>query len=349
MNRQELFGLVKNSKLAQVATPLGRDLRAGTARAPTHQLIYTPKLSASRSNYGIKTTLPTQVGHSHIVFNDIDNAKSMPDVEKYSGHLHNRLKFQESGIVAKRFTEGNPLFPQSEAAPQSDSILTSLKLDTRASDSDVQRVLARNPKIQKQFQSWLLEKYPEQILNGIPQKTKALLKEFIELEPLAKNDTSLKHHTRPWGRKTASSVSSVQGTAGFTYAQKGRLTNTPNGAKHGVIAPGRLVGEREAGIGGFVANINERSTLLQSNYSKNFPGKHSRQFVLPFKVNEAEISNEGHIRIYADGVRAGTWMSRVDTDADRGYKASHPNFQSAADRNTDHSALENLLGLISKE
>ena len=102
MNNQELFKLVRDSRLAQVATPLSKKLRLGN-KFPTHQILYTPKSSAIRSNYGIKTHLPKKVGKSHIVFNDLDNKSNMPDVEKYSGPYYNRLKFQETGMVLKNY------------------------------------------------------------------------------------------------------------------------------------------------------------------------------------------------------------------------------------------------------
>lgn len=362
MNRLELYSLIKNSKISQVATPIRLSLRPSSASAPTHQIIYTPKSSASRSDYGIKYTLPGQIGQSHIVYNDIDNAKSMPDVEKFSGHLHNRLKFQESGVALRQFSNrANPLFPSKSTTTTSvpvttknDSVLTSLQLGSRATAKDIKKIIRKHPDLHQQFQQWLLEKNPETILLRIPSKLEELFKEFVESSGAKfRKRLELQDLIKKQGKSSSSSVSSrIQGSGGFSYAQHGRLVNSPNGVKHGVIAPGRIVGNREAGIGGFVAGVNDRSILLQNNYTKNAPGRTSRQFVMPFKINEAEISNDGRVRIYADGVKAGNWMSRTDTTFSNnraGYKASNPNFDSASERNTDRNALENLLGLISKD
>ena len=106
----ELFNLVKNSRLAQVAKPLLNNIR-GNSKTPTHQVIFTPKSSALRSDYGLKSTLPNKIGSSHISFNDIDNRQSMPDVEKNSGFHYKQLMFQELGLCIKtHFTNKNPLF-----------------------------------------------------------------------------------------------------------------------------------------------------------------------------------------------------------------------------------------------
>lgn len=360
MNNQELYRLFKSSKLAQVATPLSKKLRLADATTPTHQIIYTPKASASRSNFGIKTALPKQIGHAHIAYNDIDNFKNMPDVEKHSGPLYTRLKFQESGIVLKKgYNKPNPLFAWDStktinAASDSlaDSVLSKLNLSQDTTIAEVKQILKKNPTLHAQFKSWLVERNPESVLLKLPSQIDQSLKDFIaSTQTLVKHEASLEDFIRKRGASSSHSPKSkVQGTAGLSYLQKGRLTNTPNGIKHGVVAPGRLVKDREAAIGGFVAAINERSTLLQANYARNAPGKHPRQFVLPFKVNEAELTPSGSVRIQADGVKVGDWMLRTDSGHySNNYVASNPNFGNMTDRNEkDVSALESLLGLVSK-
>lgn len=352
MNNQELYRLVKNSKLAQVATPLNKTLR-GNSHIPTHQIIYTPKSSAIRSNFGIKTALPKQIGYSHIVYNDIDNAKNMPDVEKYSGKLYNRIKFQESGLVLKNyFNDNNPLFPSDStktgASTNDDSILAAFNLSNKASVGEVKALLKKNPDLYKQFKHWLVENNPQAILSSVPMKKfMDLLKEFLNSDKIERNSKSLESYINQPGQAPPK----IQGTGGFSYTQKGRLMNSPNGVKYGVVAPGRIVGDREAAIGGFVASVNDRTTLLQNNYSKNFPGRHSRQFVMPFKINEAEITENGRVRIYADGVKAGSWMQRTQNNTElfdkSSYQASNPIFGNASERNTkDNANLESLLNLI---
>lgn len=363
MNNQEIYKLFKNLKLAQVATPLSKELRGTNAASPTHQIIYTPKSSAIRSNFGIKTALPKQIGYSHIVYNDLDNYKSMPDVEKYSGSHYNRLRFQETGMVLKKgYNKPNPLFAWDSAKTVnaasrsgSDSILSEFQLGNNASIQDVKDLLKKNPKFHAEFKRWLVKKSPESIMLKVPSKLELLLREFVASSPtMLKNTLSVADLTRKFGQETAHApTNKVQGTAGFSYNQKGRLANTPNGIKHGVIAQGRLLDEREAAVGGFVAAVNERSTLLQANYTKNAPGRHSRQFVLPFRLNEAEVTPSGGVRLHADGVKVGSWMQRTDSSNSyenrANYVASNPNFGHASERNLkDSTALESLLGLVSK-
>lgn len=354
MHNNELYGLFKNSRLAQVATPLSKKLR-GDSQIPTHHIIYTPKSSSIRSSFGIKTQLPKQVGQSHIVFNDIDNPKNMPDVEKYSGKYYNRLKFQETGIVVKNFqNESSPLFPskntKSTTSSKVDSILASFNLNDNATTADVSRLLAKNPKLHDRFQQWLLKNSPRLLLSK-PLRYSDLLRKFLSSQSdIVRQELQVNDLARPYGKATSNAPrAKVQGTAGFSYAQKGRLTNSPNGIKYGVIAPGRMVGDREAAIGGFVANVNDRTTLLQHNYAKNFPGKHSRQFVMPFKVNDAEITANGSVKLYADGVKVGSWMQRTNANeyGDRTYEASNPNFVTASTRNRNENVkLETLLNLM---
>lgn len=360
MSNLEFYRLFKNSKLAQVATPLSKKLRGPSSAAPTHQIIYTPTASAARSNYGIKTALPKQVGQSHIVFNDIDNFKNMPDVEKYGGAHYTRLKFQELGVVLKKsYNSANPLFAWDSSKTFSgsndlaaDSVLNKLKLGQNASIADVKALLDKNPKLYSAFKKYVVEKSPESIMLKVPSKLDQLLKEFIASSPdLIKRESSLADLSRKHGVASPhGSRSQIQGTAGLSYLQKGRLSNSPNGVKHGVIAPGRLVREREAAIGGFIGAVNERTTLLQANYAKNAPGKHSRQFVMPFKVNEAELTPNGGVRMHVDGVKVGSWMQSTNsTLGSSNYVASNPNFGNMSERNLkDSSALENLLGLVSK-
>lgn len=351
MNNQELFNLFKHSKLAQVAKPLQKPLR-GKGSVPTHQIVYTPKSSAIRSSFGIKTSLPKQIGFSHIVFNDIDNPKNMPDVEKYSGPHYNRLKFQESGLVLKNYySEKNPLFPSDSTKISAnlkslvDSVIAELNLNNESTPEDVRQILKRNPDLYEKFQKWLTKNSPESYMTNMPSKLKKLAREFLSSEAVSKKEFSLSDIANKGGSKIR-----IQGTGGFSYNQRGRLANSPNGIKNGVIMPGRMVGDREAAIGGFIANVNDRTTMLQYNYSKNFPGKHSRQFVMPFKVNDAEITDNGRVKLYADGVKVGSWMLKgYNPDASEvTYEASNPNFESAGERNRkDNVPLESLLNLIS--
>lgn len=357
LQSQELYNLVRNSKLSQVATPLLKSMRSKSA-IPTHQIIYTPKSSAIRSNYGIKTPLPKQIGESHIIFNDIDNYKNMPDVEKYSGKLYTRLKFQETGLALNNhFTDKNPLFPhennKSTVKTEDDSLTNCLNLQCKTSTNNVQAILNQNPKLYKLFQQWLVETHPDAVIESVPQSTMtSYIKQFLNKSPqVKKRQFSLNDLSKTDSNLGASSISShIQGTGGLSYNQKGRLANTPNGVKYGVVVPGRIVGNKEAAIGGFVANLNDKTTILQQNYAKNAGGRHTRQFIMPFKVNEAELTESGSVRLYVDGVRAGNWMTRsaqINYHDRSKYTASHPNFGAASERNkAENENLQRLLNLI---
>lgn len=363
MKNQRFYKLFKDSRYAQVATPLSKQLRTADLSTPTHQILFAPKGSAVRSEYGIKTPLPEQVGLSHIVMNRMDTSNNIPDVEKYSSPHYNRLKFQESGIVLKKpFDRANPLFAwdssktiNTDSKREPDSILSSFNLGLQAEKRDVMNIIKANPTLAREFRRWLVKRSPESIVFKVPAKINELLEEFIATsETVKKHRSTLGDLTRKFGKSTANVTSSpVQGTAGLSYNQKGRLYNTPNGIKNGVIAPGRLVEDREANIGGFVAAVNERTTILQSSMIRNAPGKHRRQFVLPFKISEAELTPAGGLRMYADGVKVGSWVERIESGPSynnrSNYVASNPNFGSLSERNSkDATALENLLGLVSK-
>lgn len=317
---------------------------------PTHQIVYTPQASAYRSNFGIKTTLPSQIGRSHIVFNDIDNAKNMPDVEKYSGHLYTRKKFQETGVPVKNyFSEQNPLFPsegtKTKTKSSDISVLGALNLDSRSGLSQVKKVLASNTALYAKFKKWVLANHPQMLVLQVSTQTlNDLVVEFVSTHPeVARKKFSMEDMVRADNTEIK-----IQGTGGFSYAQKGRLANSPNGVKHGSIAPGRIVHEREAAIGGLIAGVNDRTIMLQLNFSKNVPNTHSRQFVTPFKITDVEISENGRVKMFADGVATGKWMHKaMSGDFDRQYEASNPKFARASERNAeDNAQLQNLLNLI---
>ena len=356
MRHLEQVKLFRNSKLAQVAKPLDESLR-GTNNFPTHQIIFTPKSSAIRSSFGIKTSLPKQIGYSHIVFNDIDNYKGMPDVEKYSGPMYNRLKFQESGLTLKSYlNENNPLFPSNTTNTNlrkdslSDSILTYLNLPSNATGLQVKQLLKRNPNLYKDFKQWLAKNHPESILSNSSSKAHTFLKEYLLSSTKVKKE-AFDFSDMGGASRNRNKFNKIQGTGGFSYSQKGRLSNSPNGVKQGNVLPGRLVGDREAAVGGFIASVNDRTILLQNNFAKNYPGKHPRQFVMPFKINEAEITENGKVKMYVDGVKVGTWMQRTNSGHNyldgTNYDASNPVFGRATERNSkDNIPLESLLNLI---
>ncbi|KAK6465283.1 mitochondrial ribosome small subunit component [Scheffersomyces coipomensis] len=357
MNTQELFNLVKNSKLAQVASPLSKNIRNGSKHKPTHQIIYTPKTNAIRSDYGLKTTLPKQIGYSHISFNDIDNFKNMPDVEKNSGKLYNRLKFQELGVPLNyNYTSSNPLFPtennQSNSKSKKDNIFNNLNLKDNASADEVISLLKENKNLHRHYQKWLIKNYPQALISNITQSTaKELLSQFLHSsQDVIRRELQLQDLSKKNGSSRSAISTQIQGSGGFSYNQRGRLTNTPNGVRYGAVAPGRIVNTKEAAIGGFVASVNERTTNLQYNFVSNAPGKHARQFVMPFKINAVELNENGSVKVLADGVKTGSWMHNkigFDSQNNNRYKATNPNFENASARSKqDNDMLTTLLNIV---
>lgn len=345
----ELFNLVKNSRLAQVAKPLLNNIR-GNSKTPTHQIIFTPKSSALRSDYGLKSTLPSKIGSSHILFNDIDNRQSMPDVEKNSGFHYKQLMFQELGLCVKtHFTNKNPLFyhenNKSNRSMRDGSLSNTLNLPTKVQILEINKILKKNPQIYKEFRQYLVDTYPNILLSSSSSPTSQLdiieaLKNFLSTSSqISKKKINLftTHKIDPKFQQQQ-----IQGTGGFSYNQKGRLRNTPNGIKYGTVVPGRIIANKEAAITGFVASVTDRSITLQSNYAKNAPGKHHRQFTVPFKINEAELAEDGSVRLFAEGIKTGKWMEANDR-----YVPTKTNFASSSERNkADGKSLESLLNLI---
>ncbi|MCP8717812.1 MAG: hypothetical protein M5F18_00750 [Asgard group archaeon] len=341
----ELFNLVKNSRLSQVAQPLLKNMRA-KSNIPTHQVIFTPKSSAARSNYGLKTTLPNKIGSSYISFNDIDNRQSMPDVEKNSGFYYKQLMFKELGLPVKtHYTGKNPLFPdelnKSDRPMRDGSLANTLNLPTKVQVSEIVKILKKNPEIYDQFNKFLIKNHPKILLTTVSnQEIIEILKEFLLSSPeVVKKRLSLttQHKINPKFEQRQ-----IQGTGGFSYNQKGRLRNTPNGIQYGTVVPGRIIDNKEAAIAGFVSSVTDRSIALQTNYAKNYPGKHHRQFTVPFKISEAELSEDGSVRLFAEGIKSGKWMETNDR-----FTPSRTNFAGSSERNkADGQSLESLLNLI---
>lgn len=329
-------------------------IRGSNLLVPTHQLIQTTTSNAMRSNFGLKTTLPKQIGYSGIEFNEVDNARNMPDVEKSSGYKFARLRLQELEVVLKKgYNKPNPLFALSDSqtihqlkSKLPDNLVGKFQIRRGEDVAVMKNLLKKNPELRKNFMQWRLENHPESFMFKVPAKIDEVIKEFLETTSLVTRE----FEATDLVMSGKGGSSTVQGTAGLSYLQKGRLMNTPNGVKSGFIAPGRLVkNHREAAIGGFVSGVNERTAQLQAAYIENAPGKHSRQFVLPFKVVEAEMNPAGAVRMYADAVKVGDWMRNGDMSASANYKPSNPNFSSMSERNQqDSNSLEALLGLVSR-
>lgn len=340
MNNQEFFRLFKDSRLAQVAKPLLKSLRGNTS-GPSHQIIYTPKNSASRSNYGIKSSLPKQFGTSHIIFNNIDNKAGIPDIEKSSGNYYQRLRFQELGIPVNTETSENPLFPNKSnrtvksVKPSNEKIeLLSYAFNVKphASIKDIKKILSKNPQLYKEFKQFLIKKYPNIVLSNSTFNIKQKVHEFLSSSNVKKanhqflNDKSER----------------IEGTGGFSYLLKGRVSNTPNGFKNGTIAHGRTVDLKEAAIGGFIANVTSQHGL-QRNFTMNYPGKHQRQFVVPFKINSAEIGDNGKVKIDAQTILASKFANNENDDLstyDADYSAASKN------RAKDLQQFSSLLSII---
>ncbi|RCK54972.1 Uncharacterized protein in HIS3 3'region [Candida viswanathii] len=339
-NVKVMHNLVKNSRLVQVPTPFHKNIR-GNARRPTHQVVFTPRASAIRSNYGLKTMLPSKLGTGLISFNDIDNYKNIPDVEKNGGFYHKLKLFQEMGVPVKtHFVNSNPLFPdpstKSGNVMNEETLTNLLNLESRSSIKEIAAVLKRNPRIYEEFKSFAIRKYPQLVLKKMPEHvvTEAL-REFLKTSRSVTR-TAMRLSTPNHALRT------IQGTGGFSYNQKGRLRNTPNGIQYNTVVPGRILGNRTAAVGGFVTTVSDRSIALQSNYAKNQPGKHWRQFTVPFKITEAEVADTGDVRMFAEGIKNGTWLEAGNRFSPSGTQFAGPTEKA----NKAGKSLESLLSLI---
>lgn len=201
--------------------------------------------------------------------------------------------------------------------------------------------MKKNPEIYDQFNKFLIKNHPKILLTTVSnQEIIEILKEFLLSSPeVVKKRLSLttQHKINPKFEQRQ-----IQGTGGFSYNQKGRLRNTPNGIQYGTVVPGRIIDNKEAAIAGFVSSVTDRSIALQTNYAKNYPGKHHRQFTVPFKISEAELSEDGSVRLFAEGIKSGKWMETNDR-----FTPSRTNFAGSSERNkADGQSLESLLNLI---
>lgn len=343
MGKPNFQQLLRNSKFAQVPKPLQENILK-TSRVPTHLVINTPPGDVARSEFGMKTTLPKPISAQYIAFNNIDNKISMPDVEFSPGPYFNKVKFQELGIpVHTTHQRESPLFPatknKSQPTNTGGSMANWLNLSDDSSVKEVKIILKQNPAIYKDFKNWLLENHPVALLEQVPAITmNEYLRKFLqESQGVVRKKIGLTDFTKEKGGRP-----SIHGTGGLSYNQKGRITNTPNGLKYDTVAPGRLVGNKEASIAGFVVYVHDHTIGLQRNYAKNYPAKHTRQFVMPFKIEAAELNRDGSVKLTADGIRTGEWMHK---------KSSQPVLDGSETRSTsrirgENDSLQSLLNLI---
>ncbi|CAN3365043.1 small ribosomal subunit protein bS1m [Diutina catenulata] len=350
--------LLRSSKLAQVATPISKKIRVMSAM-PTHQVIYTPKNAAVRSEFGIKTPLPKQIGYSHISYNNIDNKTGMPDVEKNTSKMYSRIRLQENGVVPRVMSaKHNPLFPHSENASthkgDDSSATTAFNLHPKVNPAEVKYLLSQNKHLYKSFQQWLALNAP-QALTGVSgvssSEMMGLIKRFVDESAVAKNPlklSSLKKDAQ--GRTThAANVTKIQGTAGLSYAQHGKITNTPNGFKSGhSIIQGRLASSNVAAVAGFAGQIMDKNASKHINYTNSVPGTHSRQFTMPFKVTEATMYDDGTVKMNLDVPKVGAWQKTAvhDDRANKTYKPTNANVESM--RAKHEKNYRNLLNIIQR-
>lgn len=349
--------LLRASKLAQVATPISKLIRGGSQQIPTHQVIYTPKAAAVRSEFGIKTTLPKQIGYSHISFNNIDNKTGMPDVEKNTSKMYLRIRLQENNIIPKVDNKlVNPLFRRPDQTTdhknESDSLLLGFNLHPRASVSQVKQILKANPKLHSQFQKWLAEEHPQVYLAKNNADHVRLVSQFLRENPnIVKHNMELQQLRKDLNGRTSVSANAkqIQGTAGLSYAQPGRLSNTPNGIKYHTVVPGRLVENNTIAISGFTGGVLERQVQKPALYASNVPGHHSRQFTMPFKVTLASMWDNGSVSLNVEYVKVGDWVSShlARSTGQKRFEPLNPMFDSVAGRHTSkEDPLARLLNVV---
>lgn len=356
MNNLELYRLVRNSKLAQVATPLSKQMRGTPMSVPTHQVVHTPKDSALRSNFGMKSTLPKQIGTSHIAYNLLDSASNIPDVEKMSTPHYTRLRFQELGYAlqlttlpqAKLFAhELSRLLHRPAARDAQGGLLALLNVNPSTPLAQIRAYLKKYPQLYSEFKRWKLENIPASVDLKVPVPRDEHFRQFIASgKYLQRTAPKLRDFTRTKKTQTTPHKRDYQGTAGLSYLQSGRLANTPNGFRHGVVAPARLVKDREVVVGGIVAPINDKTVSLQARHAANYPGKHLRQFVFPVALKSAKLLTNGSLHMSTEAVQVGKWMLRIDAETSE-YVATDTNFSDLSERNAEGvTNLADLLDLI---
>ena len=155
------------------------------------------------------------------------------------------------------------------------SLTNTLNLPTKVQILEINKILKKNPQIYKEFRQYLIENHPNILLSSSTTTTTTNSSQLEIIEALKKFlSTSSKISKKKVNLFTTHKIdpkfqqNQIQGTGGFSYNQKGRLRNTPNGIKYGTVVPGRIIANKEAAIMGFVASVTDRSITLQSNYAK---------------------------------------------------------------------------------
>lgn len=302
MKNHNLLKLLRSSRLSQTPSPISKDLRTIT-RIPTHQTVICPFYKSETYDYGLKSILPKKVGTSPIIYNDLDNYKGMQDYEIYSGKSLTKLKFQESQIVPEVvFSDSNPLFYKTNNKFENKTLANKFGLDAYSSKNEIKKVLDSNKNLSKDFRHWIKNNHSEVNIKKLNYNKKMLLvNEFLQsYKFLKKKKLCFKDFYS--NNDDDSVLIPVQGTGGLSYNLKGRLVNSPHGVVYDKIVRGRFVSQSEVAALGFIGSVNQKTTSLQYNFVKNHKEKNTRQFVVPFKVDEVKIDEKGTVNMFLDGL-----------------------------------------------
>ncbi|KAH3664276.1 hypothetical protein OGAPHI_004628 [Ogataea philodendri] len=297
----DLARLLRSTKLAQLAKPLG-DLEKNISGAfPTHQVVESLPASFKRRDFGLKMRIPTKIKSKYIVVNNLDNKYSLPDFEPLGGFALKKKKFQEFGIPVQvrnstisQKNGSSPLLPGYNPLQDENSIARELGLLVKRPSS---LEFATNKRyirtLRRPFMEWLAKTYPERVMQA------DLSKEIVEFLKIHKaKESSLTAKRSKFSNLYRNQFS---GTAGLSYNLKGRLFQSPNGVLANKVLPGRYISARSTGsrfaLGGFVGNsvtsglhVKYLNKLADVRRPLDAQGRYAREFTVPLIPKAAHIN-----------------------------------------------------------
>lgn len=326
--------LLKGSKISQLAEPNRREAANYFKLFPTHQVIQTTPNSLYRKDYGLKANLPSKVKSRFLELDEMDTMQRMTDFECLSGSYWKKVRFQEMNLPIS--FKKNALFEGfTEIKPKSENLTNLsvlLNFDYKnATDGELKILLGKLRELRKPFVEWLLKTKPSVLL----QQSNDFSSEIRDF--LAMCEKSPYHYKKlsQLGLKKDGSLKTA-GTAGLSYALKGRLCNTPNGIQAKKIIPGRYVGDlnKNFAVGGFIARGADSASTSVAQMIKSVRDKHPRQLEIPVSLENAEFNPDNSLRINVTPMRGNNATAEIP---------QHP-FKSA--RKRDHVEVDTLLKLL---
>ncbi|GMM37911.1 mitochondrial 37S ribosomal protein [Saccharomycopsis crataegensis] len=329
MSSAKFANLLRNSKIASVATPLKKFDAFAPKYYPTHQVIQTTSASLNRQDFGIKASLPKKIKGRYIILDDLDTLEGVTGFEPTSEFYWIKKRFQELGIPVippKRIAnQMSTLFADTESEHQNKfkseatnlyslsdknrfvSLSDILGIDSSTSPA-VLKALSRDlKKIRHDFQQHVLKNHPQKLNPSAFNKSSLALEalqfmskeveqhKISRVDSVNKDKTFLKLASNPRSAK-------IKGTGGLSYLQRGRLNSTVHGYSDTTVVPGRLVNEgNNYGVAGFVTKY-QIEAATQAGAAKAVPGKHYKQVMIPSAVSQASMRPNGSVSLKTLGI-----------------------------------------------